>query len=274
MFGDINRRVNKMKNDAREHAFMMESVLDTDEVLPGSEDEMEDEVDIDSVPDDVIAAVDKYLDTVVNKPDYDDEEIEETLDDDDEDLDLDDAEIDVVVTEIDKKLDESVHWWNLSEGYDDGYVVNEETSEGSGEEVDVMNGSNDYQEGDHVETEEPDFETTGEAKTAMATNEALNRMRSLLGEDVSYGSGERVEVQNKTNDYQEGDHVKTEEPDFETTADAKRDMAKGEHLYDMDQGSGAGLGYQEGDHAPEETKNPITNESVISRMRDILNYGA
>lgn len=294
MFGEINRRFNKAKRDAEEHRFIVESTLEVEEVLPGSEDEYDDEIDVDSVPEDVYKEIDKKLDELISKGDYDDEEIEEMMDDDD---DVDDDEFDIKVEEV---VNEGINTW----------IMNEDPSYGSGENVDIQNKTGDekdgchvdteipepdcpvkankdmehgedlydfsgdnrkpsnYQEGDHVKTEEADFETTEEAKKAMHES-AIGSLRAML-EDASYGSGERVEIQNRTGDYQEGDHVKTEEPDFETTSDAKRDFNKGEDLYDYDQGSDSGLGYREGDHADMETKNPITNESTLSIYRSLV----
>ena len=295
MFGEINRRFNKLKQSALAHSFIVESVLDVEEVLPGSEDEFDDEIDVDSVPEEVYTEIDKKLDELISKGDYDDEEIEEMMDDDD----VDDDDFDIKVEEA---VDESVNRW----------IMNEDPSYGSGESVNIQNKTRDekdgdyvdteipepdchvkankdmehgedlydfsddnkkpsnYQEGDHVKTEEAKYETTGEAKKAMSTNEsAINSLRAIM-EDASYGSGERVEVQNKTNDVIDGDHVKNEEPDFESTDEAKKDLDKGEDLYDYDQGSSVGLGYQEGDHAEMETKNPITNESSIASLRSII----
>ena len=293
MFGEINRRFNKAKRNIKENEFIVESVLEIEEVLPGSDDEYDDEIDVDSVPEDVYKEIDKKLDELISKGDYDDEEIEEMLDDDDDD----DDDFDI---KIEETVDECVNRW----------IMNEDPSYGSGESVDIQNKTGDYQEGDktkteipepdcpvkatkdmdhgedlydfsndnrkpssyqegdHVKTTDANFETYGEAKRAMHET-SITSLRAMI-EDASYGSGERVEVQNKTNDYLEGDHVKTEEPDFETTSEARKDFNKGEDLYDFDQGSGAGLGYSEGDHVDMETKNPITNESALSIYRSLV----
>lgn len=95
---------------------------------------------------------------------------------------------------------------------------------------------------------------------------AISNLRNIMLEDASYGSGESVEVENKTNDVVDGDKTKVKEPDFETTADAKKDLDKGEDEFDKvregKEGSEANLGMKEGDHSEMETKNPITNEDI------------
>ena len=100
MFDSINAAFNRAKNDIAEHNFIVESVLDVEEVLPGSEEEMDDEVDVDSVPDDVYAKIDKVIDKYVSSDKYDDTEAEELVDDDDyEDVDVSDDEINAIVSE-------------------------------------------------------------------------------------------------------------------------------------------------------------------------------
>lgn len=94
MFDSINRSFSKEKADRKNHEFIMESVLDTEEVLPGSEDEMDNEVDVDSVPTDVYKKIDKSLDDMIQNGEYDDTEVEEMVDDD-----IPDEEIEAVITE-------------------------------------------------------------------------------------------------------------------------------------------------------------------------------
>lgn len=96
MFEAINEQFSKQKRAATEDEFIAESVLDVDEVLPGSEDEMDDQVDSDSVPDDVINKIDAELEKMVSAPDYDDTEAEELVDDDD---DISEEDLDAVITE-------------------------------------------------------------------------------------------------------------------------------------------------------------------------------
>ena len=84
MFEAINEQFSRQKRAATEDEFIAESVLDVDEVLPGSEDEMDDQVDSDSVPDDVINKIDAELEKMVSAPDYVDTEAEELVDDDDD----------------------------------------------------------------------------------------------------------------------------------------------------------------------------------------------
>lgn len=96
MFGSINSQFNAAKNDMKNDDLIVESVLEVDEVIPGSDEELEDQVDVSSVPDDVYKRVDAELDKIVSSPDYDDTEAEELIDDDDE---ISDEEIDAVITE-------------------------------------------------------------------------------------------------------------------------------------------------------------------------------
>lgn len=97
MFAAINEQFNKKKRNASEDEEIVESVLGVDEVLPGSEDEMDDQVDADSVPDDVVNKIDAELEKIVSAPDYDDTEADEMIDDEDDDF--SDEEIDAVITE-------------------------------------------------------------------------------------------------------------------------------------------------------------------------------
>ncbi len=102
MFGAINNEYTKKKNDSKANQFIIESVLDVEEVIPGSDEELEDVVDTDSIPDEVYAKVDKALDSIVDDPDYDDTEAEELVDDDDDD---DDDELDDTINAL---IDEAV----------------------------------------------------------------------------------------------------------------------------------------------------------------------
>lgn len=97
MFDAINKQFNAAKRNAREEQFILESVMDVEEVLPGSEEDIDDVVDSDSVPDEVYKKVDEMLDKMVDAADYDDTEAEELLDDDDDEI--SDEELDAVITE-------------------------------------------------------------------------------------------------------------------------------------------------------------------------------
>lgn len=96
MFKSINEAFNKRKADILSRERLLESVLEVEEVMPGSEDEMDDVVDADSVPSDVYKKLDAELDKIVDDPDYDDSEIEEMIDDDDE---VSDEEIEAIMDE-------------------------------------------------------------------------------------------------------------------------------------------------------------------------------
>lgn len=95
MFASINQEFNRAKSARRERQFIIESVLGIDEVLPGSDDELEDVVDSDSVPDDVYKKLDAELDKIVEDPNYDDTEVDEMLDDED----IPDEEIEALIEE-------------------------------------------------------------------------------------------------------------------------------------------------------------------------------
>ena len=97
MFESINRQFAEAKRSRADHDLILESVLEVDEVIPGSDDELEAQVDVDSVPDDVYKKIDAELEKIVSAPDYDDTEAEELYEDEDEEF--TDAEIDAVITE-------------------------------------------------------------------------------------------------------------------------------------------------------------------------------
>lgn len=95
MFASINQEFNRAKSLRRENRFLVESVLGVDEVLPGSDDELDDVVDSDSVPEDVYKKLDAELDKIVDDPNYDDTEVDEMLDDED----IPDEEIEALIDE-------------------------------------------------------------------------------------------------------------------------------------------------------------------------------
>ena len=97
MFESINRQFEEAKRSRADQDLILESVLEVDEVIPGSDDELEAQVDVDSVPDDVYKKIDAELEKIVSAPDYDDTEAEELYDEEDEEF--TDAEIDAVITE-------------------------------------------------------------------------------------------------------------------------------------------------------------------------------
>lgn len=97
MFESINRQFEEAKRARADQDLILESVLEVDEVIPGSDDELESQVDVDSVPDDVYKKVDAELEKIVSAPDYDDTEAEELYEDEDDEF--TDAEIDAVITE-------------------------------------------------------------------------------------------------------------------------------------------------------------------------------
>lgn len=153
MFDSINAAFNHAKNDIAEHNFIVESVLDVEEVLPGSEEEMDDEVDVDSVPDDVYAKIDKVIDKYVSSDKYDDTEAEELVDDDDyEDVDVSDEEINAIVSE-------AVSLWESSDEDDSGDDDEEDDKKDDDEKSE--DDSDDKEEG---ESEDNDDEEKEEAE--------------------------------------------------------------------------------------------------------------
>ena len=99
MFKTINAAYNARKRNLEENELISESVLGVEEVIPGSDEELDSVVDTDSVPDSVYNKVDAELDKLVSDPEYDDTEAEELVDDDDLDDYVDDNELDAVIDE-------------------------------------------------------------------------------------------------------------------------------------------------------------------------------
>ena len=150
MFDSINAAFNRAKNDIAEHNFIVESVLDVEEVLPGSEEEMDDEVDVDSVPDDVYAKIDKVIDKYVSSDKYDDTEAEELVDDDDyEDVDVSDEEINAIVSE-------AVSLWESfdEDDYDDDDDEKDDDEEEKSEDDSDDNEDDEPEDDDDEEKEE------------------------------------------------------------------------------------------------------------------------
>lgn len=100
MLKSINDAYNASKNSIRADQAIVESVVEDDEeILPGSDEEIDDVVDVDSIPDQIYRQVDSALDKLIGNGDIGDEEIEELLDSD-EDVDEDsvsDAQIDAMI---------------------------------------------------------------------------------------------------------------------------------------------------------------------------------
>lgn len=100
MFSTINKQFAAAKRSRKEDRFILESVLGEEtEILPGSEDELEEMIDPDSVPDDAYKKVDALLDRIVASGKYDDTEAEELLDDDIDENEIDDATLNMLIDE-------------------------------------------------------------------------------------------------------------------------------------------------------------------------------
>lgn len=152
MFDSINAAFNRAKNDIAEHNFIVESVLDVEEVLPGSEEEMDDEVDVDSVPDDVYAKIDKVIDKYVASDKYDDTEAEELVDDDDyEDVDVSDEEINAIVSE-------AVSLWESSDEDDSDDDDEDDKKENKEKSEDDKEDSEDKEDDESKDDDEDDEE--------------------------------------------------------------------------------------------------------------------
>lgn len=169
MFDSINAAFNHAKNDIAEHNFIVESVLDVEEVLPGSEEEMDDEVDVDSVPDDVYAKIDKVIDKYVSSDKYDDTEAEELVDDDDyEDVDVSDEEINAIVSE-------AVSLWESSD--EDDSDDDDEEDDKKDDDEKSEDDSDDKEEG---ESEDNDDEEKEEAEEDL---EDMEKKKSSKKDD-------------------------------------------------------------------------------------------
>lgn len=109
MLSGVNKQYNAELADARNNKFIIESVLGVDEVLPGSDEELNDVIDTDSIPADVYKAIDKKMDELIGDNGIDDQEIEELIDEDD---DLDDEQF----SELDALISEAANAWFDDEG--------------------------------------------------------------------------------------------------------------------------------------------------------------
>ena len=178
MFDSINAAFNHAKNDIAEHNFIVESVLDVEEVLPGSEEEMDDEVDVDSVPDDVYAKIDKVIDKYVSSDKYDDTEAEELVDDDDyEDVDVSDEEINAIVSE-------AVSLWESSDEDDSD---DDEEDDKKDDDEKSEDDSDDKEEG---ESEDNDDEEKEEAEEDLEDMEKKNCFKKDEEGDVKVSDKE------------------------------------------------------------------------------------
>lgn len=178
MFDSINAAFNHAKNDIAEHNFIVESVLDVEEVLPGSEEEMDDEVDVDSVPDDVYAKIDKVIDKYVSSDKYDDTEAEELVDDDDyEDVDVSDEEINAIVSE-------AVSLWESSDEDDSD---DDEEDDKKDDDEKSEDDSNDKEEG---ESEDDDDEEKEEAEEDLEDMEKKKSSKTDEEGDVEVSDKE------------------------------------------------------------------------------------
>jgi len=101
MFRSVNDAYERARRNRANDRFIVESVMDVDEVLPGSDEETDDLIDTDSVPEDAYKKLDAELDKLVSDPNYDDTEAEEMADGDDDfdEDDIDDADLDAVIDE-------------------------------------------------------------------------------------------------------------------------------------------------------------------------------
>lgn len=102
MFSTVNKAFELARRNRKNNQLIAESVLDVDEVIPGSDDEIDDMIDTDSVPDEAYKKLDAELEKLISDPKYDDTEAEEMADGDDDDFDEDDVDeeaLEVALTE-------------------------------------------------------------------------------------------------------------------------------------------------------------------------------
>lgn len=112
MFSEINKKIHAEKAHASELRFIMEASMEIEDVLPGSDQEIEDVIDVDSVPDNAMSELDKVLDKIVDDPNYDDTEISDMINGDD---DGDESGVDISEDEIEAALNEAVVAWTDDE---------------------------------------------------------------------------------------------------------------------------------------------------------------
>ena len=90
MLGEINTAFNSARANKRNDQFIIESVLcEADElvvqsVIPGSDEELDDVIDVDSISDADYQKLDRAMEEIIGEG-LDDDEIDELLDGDDED---------------------------------------------------------------------------------------------------------------------------------------------------------------------------------------------
>lgn len=100
MFASVNEKYKALKAEEANNRFIVESVVG-DETVPFIDDEDEAIVDSDSVDEKAVDDVDKILDKLVNDENYDDEDIDDLLDDEDgEGLDELDSTIDAAEVDV------------------------------------------------------------------------------------------------------------------------------------------------------------------------------
>lgn len=99
MFNAINSRFRAEKLAQKDRHTILEAVLGVEEVIPGSDDELEDSIDVDSVPEDAYKKLDAALDKIVDDPDYDDTEASEMADENFDEDEISDEELEAVITE-------------------------------------------------------------------------------------------------------------------------------------------------------------------------------
>ena len=110
MFKHINEEYNARKKANAERRMILEATMDVEEVIPGSEEDMENIVDADSVPHDVYKKIDAELNKIINDPDYDDDDAESMVDGDEDDI-GDDEESIVDDDVLSALMNEAVTWW-------------------------------------------------------------------------------------------------------------------------------------------------------------------
>lgn len=92
MFSSINKEYNKERNKLADDQIILESVVGTD-VMPMSDEEDDEIVDADSIPEAQLNKAMKHIDELIDKEDFDDLEIEDLIDEDfDEELGVEETE--------------------------------------------------------------------------------------------------------------------------------------------------------------------------------------
>lgn len=173
MLGDINQKFNEEKRRAAEDQFIGEAAMEVEEVIPGSEEEIDEVIDADSVPDETYKKVDKALDDLLSKEGYDDTEVEELVDGEGETAEVDENEI--TDEELDRIVNEACD--NCGSEECDGCGGEDADTEGSTDANEMGEGDEDGENQNPEGDENPDED---EKETGVDEGESMTESASPL----------------------------------------------------------------------------------------------